>query len=128
MRKGIVVTEKNMMTIYSHLKKVVEKKKFLYGRVFYTRSIKEVNRIVSSHKDSWWFRDGDRCVASRLKFGTAGVSCNGLRICLNEPDDCGFFYIQVGNKVFISPNGVVLIERDGFQIKSPKRRFIVRVS
>jgi len=123
MEKGIVVTSKNMMTVYNHLKKVVEKKKFFVGRNFYTRSLKVIQRVAPLV----WGLDKKNstplCKTSYAMFGVAGICCDGSRIWLNRPHDSGYFYIQEGNKVFIDPTGKIYIERTDFQLCG-KEKFI----
>jgi len=128
MEKGIIVTKENMMVIFGHLKKVVEKKQFLTGRSFFTRSLKEVNKIVPRLKDSRGIFDGPKCLVSRLMHGNSGIVFDGSRIWLNPKLDYGYFYIQQGNRVFITPTGIIYIERVDFQIGRPKNKFIVRIS
>jgi len=123
MKKGIVVTEKNMMTIYDRLKKVVEKKKFFVGRSFYTRSLKVVQKVAPL---VWGLNKKSStplCKTSHAMFGVAGICCDGSRIWLNRPYDSGYFYIQAGNKVFIDPIGKIYIERTDFMLRG-REKFI----
>ncbi|RJQ29114.1 hypothetical protein C4565_02515 [Candidatus Parcubacteria bacterium] len=129
MKKGILVTEKNIAMIFGRLKKVISKKKFLSARSFYTRDLNKVKQMQSLCGDGCQalFDASKKCIASRLMLDTAGVtlSKNSPYIWLNSAD-YGYLSVRPGNKVFISGNNIY-IERTDYAIKRDQK-FIMCVS
>jgi len=111
MKKGTVVTEKNMATICGRIKKVIQNMDGLFVRTANTNNFQRAKEILSrAGKNGRAFFLNGKCVASIGKHVDSQVEM--VKIPYNQYLRFGrrtdFQIINVGDKVFIDNNKVFI--------------------
>lgn len=111
MKKGIVVTAKNMATICGYIKKVIEDKDNLFVRTANTNNFKQAKQLLSraGRNGRAFFLDG-RCAASIGKHLDSQIEMIKVPYhqYLRFGRTTGFTTVNIGNKVFIDNDKIFI--------------------
>ncbi|TSC51908.1 MAG: hypothetical protein LiPW41_675 [Parcubacteria group bacterium LiPW_41] len=111
MKKGIVVTAKNIATVCGHIKKVIKNKDSLFVRSANTSNFQQAKKLLSraGKNGRAFFLDG-RCAASIGEYLDSHIEIVKTRRhqCLRFGRNEDFQIINIGDKVFIDNDKVFI--------------------
>lgn len=127
MKKGILVTEKNMAMILGHIKKVLKKKTSMATRSVYTKHIKRVNEFLNLiDTDNFVEKDREPIMGTRSLHDLSSCTINILSRKINVRES--FFYhksIVIYNPD--TPGSAIAIINIGDKVRIYAQKIIIRL-
>lgn len=137
MKKGILVTERNLPTVFGHIKNALRNKESIWTRNVWTDNLKTARkRLISfgkSKEAEYSLTENGVCPIlsqssevtlkdKKLKI-VGGLGVNLIAIC--HPQSGWWRRIEIGSRVLIEKNRILILEKNPLKEKTPKDAFEV---